>query len=125
MVSELRRFQFRAGGILAASVAVLAAVLFLLGHGSAVPGLLAGGLLGLANLTWMVSSATRLLGQAASAKSIQAVAMVRFLMVAALLGAILIFGHVNPVTAVVGYGLFPVAAAAAGWRSMGSVRVPA
>ena len=125
MVSELRQFQFRAGAILAASVAVLAAILFLVGHGSAIPGLLAGGFLGLANLTWMVSSATRLMGRVTSAKSIQAVAMVRFLMVAALLGAILILGHVNPVAAVAGYGLFPVAAAAAGWRSISGVRVPA
>ena len=124
-MSELRRFQFRAGVVLASSVAALAAILFLLGHGSAVSGLLAGGFLGLANLTWMVSSATRLMGRATSARIIQAAAMLRFLMVAALLGAILILGHVNPVAAVVGYGLFPVAAAVAGWRSMSGVRVPA
>ncbi len=124
MVSELRRFQRRAGAMLAAVVLTLSVVLALLGYRAAISGLLAGGLLGFANLTWMVSSATRLMGQSASARSIQAVAFVRFLAIAALLGLILIVGHVNPVGAVVGYGLFPIAAAAAGWRFLGNVSVP-
>jgi len=124
VISELRRFQLRAGAMLAAALAAAAAVFLVLGHGSAISGLLAGGLLGLVNLTWMVSSATRLMGHSISARSIQAVAFVRFLLVAVLLGVILIVGHVNPVGAVIGYGLFPIAAAAAGWRSLSVVPAP-
>ena len=124
MVSELRQFQFRAGLILAAALAALAAVLLALGHGSAVSGLIAGGVVGFANLTWMVSSATKLMGHAVGARSIQAVAFVRFLIVACLLGLILVVGHVNPVAAVAGYGLFPIAAAASGWRFLNGGPVP-
>lgn len=120
MVSELRQFQFRAGVILAAAVVLGAGILFWLGHGPAVSGLLAGALLGFTNLTWMVSSATKLVGHSVGARSIQAVAFVRFLVVACLLGLILILGHVNPIAAVAGYGLFPIAAAAAGWRFLNS-----
>jgi len=123
-VSELRQFQFRAGLILAAALAALAAVLLALGHGSAVSGLIAGGVVGFANLTWMVSSATKLMGHAVGARSIQAVAFVRFLIVACLLGLILVVGHVNPVAAVAGYGLFPIAAAASGWRFLNGGPVP-
>jgi FtsH-binding integral membrane protein len=118
-VSELRQFQVRAGIILAAALLALAGILIVLGHGSAVSGLLAGGLLGYANLTWMVSSATRLIGRAVEPRAVQLVAFVRFLMVACLLGVILIIGHVNPISAVAGYGLFPIAAAVSGWRSLG------
>lgn len=124
MVSELRQFQFRAGVILAAALALLAGTLFLLGHGSAVSGLVAGGLLGFANLTWMVSSATRLMGQRVGARSIQAVAFVRFILVACLLGLILIIARVNPIAAVAGFGLFPMAAAASGWRFLSGQPVP-
>jgi len=124
VVSELRQFQFRAGLILAAALAALAAVLLALGHGSAVSGLIAGGVVGFANLTWMVSSATKLMGHAVGARSIQAVAFVRFLIVACLLGLILVVGHVNPVAAVAGYGLFPIAAAASGWRFLNGGPVP-
>ena len=124
MVSELRQFQFRAGVILAAALAALAAILLALGHGSAVSGLIAGAVLGFANLTWMVSSATRLMGHAVGARGIQAVAFVRFLIVACLLGLILIIGHVNPIAAVAGYGLFPIAAAASGWRFLNGGPVP-
>ncbi len=124
MVNELRRFQLRAGVMLAAALGALSVLLVLVGYRSAVSGLLAGGLLGLANLTWMVSSATRLMAQAISARGVQAVAFVRFLVVAVLLGLILIIGHVNPIGAVIGYGLFPIAAAAAGWRFLGRSPVP-
>lgn len=124
MVSELRRFQLRTGVMLAAALGAVTAVLLLLGHASAVSGLLAGGMLGLVNLTWMVSSATRLMGQTVSARGIQAVAFIRFLLVALLLGVILIVGHVNPVGAVIGYGLFPVAAAASGWQLLRRSAVP-
>lgn len=119
-MSELRQFQFHAGLILAAAVALGAGILLWLDLGSAISGLLAGALLGFANLTWMVSSATRLVGHPVAARSIQAVAFVRFLVVACLLGLILILGHVNPIAAVAGYGLFPIAAAAAGWRFLSS-----
>jgi hypothetical protein len=38
---------------------------------------------------------------------------------AALFGALLIWGHLNPVGVVVGYGLFPFAMAAAGFYALG------
>ena len=123
-MSELRQFQFRAGLILAGALAAVAAILLVLGHGSAVSGLVAGGVLGFANLTWMVSSATRLMGLATGARVIQVVALIRFLIMACLLGLILIIGHVNPVAAVAGYGLVPIAAAAAGWQFLGRGPVP-
>jgi hypothetical protein len=124
VVSELRRFQRRAGVMLAAVLLAVSAVLALLGYRGAISGLLAGGLLGFANLTWMVSTATRLMRHSASARSLQAVALVRFLVVAALLGLILVVGHVHPIGAVVGYALFPIVAAAAGWRFLGNASVP-
>jgi hypothetical protein len=117
-VSELRRFQYSAGLVLAAALAASSGVFALTGHPGAVSGLLAGGLLGFVNMTWMVSTATRLMDRTTTARGLQAIAFARFLVVASLLGAILVFGHVNPVAAVIGYGLFPMASAVAGWRFM-------
>jgi hypothetical protein len=118
VVSELRRFQYSAGIVLAVMLVALTAGFLLSGHARAVSGLLAGGGLGFINLTWMVSTATRLMGKTTSARGLQAIAVTRFFIVAALLGAILIVGHVHPIAAVIGYGLFPLASAAAGWRFM-------
>src|SRR5437899_9794734 len=86
------------------------------GHPRAIAGLVAGGMLGLANMVWMVGTAKRFLGHAPTARMLQVAAAVRFLTIAILLGVVLIVSRVDPVGAVIGYGCFPIAAAVAGWR---------
>ena len=93
-----------------------AAGLIALGHSRAVAGLVAGGLLGLANMVWMVGTAKRFVGFAPTARMLQVAAAIRFLTIAVLLGVVLIVSRVDPVGAVIGYGCFPIAAAVAGWR---------
>jgi hypothetical protein len=115
-VSDLRRFEVTASVVLLAFLVVVGAGLVVGGHPRAVAGLVAGGLLGLANMVWMVGTARRFLGHAPTARMLQIAAAMRFLTIAVLLGVVLIVSRVDPVGAVIGYGCFPIAAAVAGWR---------
>jgi len=115
-VSDLRRFQATASLVLVVFLVVVAAALLAIGHPRAIAGLVAGGLLGLANMMWMVGTAKRFLGHAPTARMLQVAAAIRFLTIAVLLGLVLIMSRVDPVGAVIGYGCFPIAAAVAGWR---------
>jgi len=115
-VSDLRRFEVTASLVLVALLLVVGGGLIALGHPRAVAGLVAGGLLGLANMVWMVGTARRFVGVAPTARMLQVAAAFRFLTIAILLGLVLIVSRVDPVGAVIGYGCFPIAAAVAGWR---------
>jgi len=115
-VSDLRRFEVTASLVLLAFLSVVGGALLVLGHPRAVAGLLAGGLLGLTNMVWMVGTARRFLGHAPTARMLQMAAAIRFVTIAVLLGLVLIVSRVDPVGAVIGYGCFPIAAAVAGWR---------
>jgi hypothetical protein len=115
-VSDLRRFEMTASVVLLAFLLVIGGALVAAGHPRAVAGLVAGGLLGLANMVWMVGTAKRFLGHAPTARMLQVAAAIRFLTIAVLLGVVLIVSRVDPVGAVIGYGCFPIAAAVAGWR---------
>jgi hypothetical protein len=115
-VTDLRRFEVTASMVLLAFLLVIAGVLVAAGHPRALAGLVAGGLLGLANMVWMVGTAKRFLGHAPTARMLQVAAAIRFLTIAVLLGVVLIVSRVDPVGAVIGYGCFPIAAAVAGWR---------
>jgi hypothetical protein len=115
-MNELRRFQLTASLVLLAFLLVIGMALMVAGHARAVAGLIAGGLLGLANMVWMVGTAKRFLGHAPTARMLQVAAAIRFLTIAVLLGVVLIVSRVDPVGAVIGYGCFPIAAAVAGWR---------
>jgi hypothetical protein len=115
-MNDLRRFQLTASLVLLAFLVVIGMALVVAGHPRAVAGLIAGGLLGLANMVWMVGTAKRFLGHAPTARMLQVAAAIRFLTIAVLLGVVLIVSRVDPVGAVIGYGCFPIAAAVAGWR---------
>jgi hypothetical protein len=115
-MNDLRRFQLTASLVLLAFLVVIGMALVVAGHPRAVAGLIAGGLLGLANMVWMVGTARRFLGHAPTARMLQVAAAIRFLTIAVLLGVVLIVSRVDPVGAVIGYGCFPIAAAVAGWR---------
>lgn len=115
-MSDLRRFEVTASLVLLAILSVVGAALLAIGHARALAGLVAGGLLGLANMVWMVGTAKRFLGHAPTARMLQVAGAIRFLTIAVLLGVVLIVSRVDPVGAVIGYGCFPIAAAVAGWR---------
>jgi hypothetical protein len=115
-VSDLRRFEVTASLVLIAFLIIVGAALLAAGHPRALGGLVAGGLLGLANMVWMVGTAKRFVGHAPSARMLQVAAAIRFVCIAGLLGVVLIVSRVDPVGAVIGYGCFPIAAAVAGWR---------
>ena len=115
-MSDLRRFEVTASLVLLGFLLVIGAGLSVAGHPRAVAGLVAGGLLGLANMVWMVGTARRFLGHSPTARMLQIAAGIRFLTIAVLLGVVLIVSRVDPVGAVIGYGCFPIAAAVAGWR---------
>lgn len=117
-MNEVRRLEAMTAVILFSFLLVVAGGLLASGHPRMVAGLLAGALVGLANLAWMAGTARRLLGRAPGMRALQAAAAVRFFTVAAFFGLILIVGRVDPVGAVIGYGCFPIAAAVAGWRIM-------
>src|ERR1700716_3688454 len=102
--------------VLLAFLCLVAVAMLAIGHPRAIAGLVAGGLLGLANMVWMVGTAKRFLGHAPTARMLQVAAAIRFVTIAALLGVVLIVSRVDPVGAVIGYGCFPIAAAVAGWR---------
>ena len=115
-MSDLRRFEVTASLVLLGFQLVIGAALSVAGHPRAIAGLVAGGLLGLANMVWMVGTARRFLGHSPTARMLQIAAGIRFLTIAVLLGVVLIVSRVDPVGAVIGYGCFPIAAAVAGWR---------
>src|SRR3981081_1376523 len=104
--------------VLLAFLLVIGGVLVVAGHPRALAGLVAGGLLGLANMVWMVGTARRFLGHAPTARMLQLAAAVRFLTIAVLLGVVLIVSRVDPGRAAIGSFCFPRAGAVAGWRMM-------
>jgi len=117
-VGELRRFELTVSAVLLAFLCVIGAAMIAIGHPRAIAGLVAGGLLGLTNMVWMVGTAKRFLGHAPTARMLQLAAAIRFLTIAVLLGVVLIVSRVDPVGAAIGYGCFPIAGAVAGWRMM-------
>lgn len=117
-MNELRRLEAMTALVLFSFLAIIAGVMLATGHARMVAGLVAGALVGLANLAWMVGTARRLVGRQPSMRALQATAAVRFFSVAAFFGVILIISRVDPIGAVIGYGCFPIAAAVAGRRIM-------
>ena len=117
-MNELRRLEAMTAVILFSFLLVVAGVLLATGRPRMVVGLVAGALLGLVNLAWIVGTARRLLGRQPSLGALQAIAAIRFFTVAAFFGVMLIVARVDAVGAVIGYGCFPIAAAVAGWRIM-------
>ena len=117
-MDELQRFELMTAVVLLAFLGILGAAMLAVGHPRAIAGLVAGGLLGLANMVWMVGTARRFLGHAPTARILQLAAAIRFLTIAVLLGVVLIVSRVDPVGAAIGYGCFPIAGAVAGWRMM-------
>ena len=114
-MSDLRRLEWTTSVIVCVLCLLLAMVFLAIGHARSIGGLIAGGLLGIANLAWMVGSARRFYGHVPSARTLQLAAGIRFLTVACFFGVILIVFGVDPVGTVIGYCCFPLAAAAAGW----------
>ncbi len=108
--------------ILAASLLIVIGASLLMGRRELISGVIAGGLLGLVNIRWLVATARRAVGMPVTLGLFQVGAMLRVLAVGGLLGVVLIWGHVHPVGAVIGYGLFPLAASAAAARVL---RAPA
>jgi hypothetical protein len=104
---------------------VTSGLVLLLQQGRIVTGIVAGGLLGIANLSWMVGTAGRLARAGAGPRAHTLTGFIRFLAVGALLGSLLVVGRVHPVGAVIGYGLFPITAAVAGWRAMSPFKMAA
>jgi hypothetical protein len=117
-MSELRRFEAMVALVLCSFLLVLAAAAVATGHPRLIAGMVAGALVGMANLAWMVGTVRRMVGRTPSLRQLQATAAIRFLTVASLFGAVLVIGRVDPVAAVIGYGCFPIAGAVAGWRMM-------
>ena len=117
-MDELRRFELMTAVVLLAFLGIVGAAMLAVGHPRAIAGLVAGGLLGLTNMVWMVGTARRFLGHAPTARMLQLAAGIRFLTIAVLLGVVLIVSRVDPVGAAIGYGCFPIAGAVAGWRMM-------
>ena len=117
-MDELRRFELMTAVVLLAFLGIVGAAMLAVGHPRAIAGLVAGGLLGLTNMVWMVGTARRFLGHAPTARMLQLAAAIRFLTIAALLGVVLIVSRVDPVGAAIGYFCFPIAGAVAGWRMM-------
>jgi hypothetical protein len=121
-MNDLRRFQRMVTGMLAAGLLLAGAPLLATGNTRLALGLVAGGLLGIVNLTWLVGTVGRLSTYGLSTRRLQLAGMVRFLVVAVMFGALLILGHAHPVGTVIGYGLFPLAAVAAGFVVLGRSR---
>jgi hypothetical protein len=120
-MSELRAFQREAGLCLVAGLIVATLLVLLARHPEVITGIVAGGLVGLANLVLLVGSARRL-PAGGGGRALQATGTIRYATMGALLGVLLIVAHVHPVGAVIGYALFPVATAAAGWHWLASPR---
>jgi hypothetical protein len=117
-VGELRRFELTTSVVLLAFLCLVAAAMLAVGHPRAIAGLVAGGLLGLTNMVWLVGTARRFLGHTPTTRVLQLAAAIRFLTIAVLLGVVLIVSRVDPVGAAIGYGCFPIAGAVAAWRMM-------
>lgn len=110
----LQRFWQGATLALAASLLCVALIAGLLGQGEMVPGVAAGGLVGFVNLFLLVRMVGRISGRGVPSRLLQVAAMLRLALMGGLLAAVLIWGHAHPIGTVIGYGLFPLAAAAAG-----------
>lgn len=119
-MGELQRLQRGAQAIHAAALILAAGVAVAVGHADLVSGLAAGGVLGLFNLRWLVGTARRLIGAPVSVRMLQSAGVLRLFLLGSLLGALLIWGRVHPIGAVIGYGLFPLSAAAAGFYALRS-----
>jgi hypothetical protein len=117
-MSELRSFQREAGLALLVGLGGAGALAVLFQHPEVVSGIVAGGLVGLANLVWLVGT-LRHLSPGVGLRVLRAAGTVRYASIGVLLGVVLIVGHVHPVGAIIGYGMFPMAAAAAGWHRLG------
>ncbi len=115
---ELQRLQRGAQAIHAAALILVGGAAVAVGHGDLLSGLAAGGLLGLLNLRWLVGTARRLSGASVSVRRLQAAGLLRLALLGTLLGVLLTWGHVHPIGAVIGYGLFPLSAAAAGYYAL-------
>jgi hypothetical protein len=118
-MNDLRRFQRMVTGMLAGGLLVVGAPMVAMGNPRLAFGLVAGGLLGLVNLAWLVGTIGRLSTAGLSTRRLQLAGMVRFLAVALMFGALLVFGGAHPIGTVIGYGLFPLAAVAAGFIVLG------
>jgi len=118
-MSELRSFQREARVALVVAVGAASLLMLLAHHPEVISGIVAGGLVGLANLSLLVGT-TRHLPAGVGGRVLLGAGALRYASMGLLLGILLIAGHVHPVGAVVGYGLFPFAAAAAGWHRLGS-----
>jgi hypothetical protein len=77
-VGELRRFELTTSVVLLAFLGVVGAAMVAIGHPRAIAGLVAGGLLGLANMVWMVGTARQFLGHAPTARMLQLAAAIRW-----------------------------------------------
>lgn len=120
-MSDLRTFQREAELALVAGLGAATVLTLLAGHPEVINGIVAGGLVGLANLVVLVATARRL-PAGVGGRGLQAAGTIRYAGMGLLLGVLLIVGHVHPVGAVIGYALFPVATAAAGWHWLASPR---
>lgn len=120
-MSNLRSFQREAGLALIASLGAATLLTLLARHPELITGIVGGGLVGLANLVLLVGTARRM-PAGVGMRGLQAAGAVRYASMGLLLGILLIAGRVNPVGAVIGYALFPVATAAAGWHWLASPR---
>lgn len=120
-MSDLRSFQREAGLYLVVGLVAATLLTLLARHPEVITGILAGGLVGLANLVLLVATARRL-PAGVGVRVLQAAGSLRYASMGLLLGVLLIVGHVHPVGAVIGYALFPVATAVAGWHWLTSPR---
>jgi hypothetical protein len=116
-MNELRSFQREAGLALLVGLGGASMLAVLLHRPEVVSGIVGGGLVGLANLVWLIGT-LRHLPPGVGVRVFQAARTVRYAGMGLVFGLFLIVGHVHPVGAVIGYGLFPVAAAAAGWHRL-------
>lgn len=114
-MDEVQRFGRGAGVALIVSLFFVALAALLLGHGEIVSGVLAGGLVGFANLFLLVRMVRRVSGRRVTTGLLQVAGMLRLALMGGLLAAVLIWGRANPIGTVIGYGLFPLAAAVAGF----------
>ncbi len=117
-MDELQTFRRSAQRSLGGGVAVAAAATLAIGHPEIALGIVAGGLVGFVNLA-ALTGAIRCLSEAPfTTRTLQLGGMLRLLLMAGLLGAVMIAGKAHPVGAVIGYGLFPLAAAAGGFCAL-------
>src|SRR5438132_11259878 len=106
-MQELRRFQRDASMLHAAAIVATSGLVLFLQQGRIVTGIVAGGRLGMANLSWMVGTASRLARARAGPRAHTLPGFIRFLAVGALLGGLLVVGRPRRVGSGMGFGRFP------------------